>query len=97
VPATVFIGFLLHAERFKPKEPITAKSMKVIPICSDTILKRRQQEVVDLAFEYWLARFGVRYGFPEEDLWRAEREVAARSSRARGRTARIFLVRGSGP
>jgi hypothetical protein len=68
-----------------------AKSMKAIPIYSGTALKGQQRQIADLAFEYWQARFGVRDGSPEDDLFRAEREVTGRSARA-GNTARLFLV-----
>jgi hypothetical protein len=73
-----------------------AKSMKAIPIYTGTALKGQQRQIADLAFEYWQARFGVRYGSPEEDLFRAEREVVARSSKARNTSVRLFLVPRSG-
>jgi hypothetical protein len=66
--------------------------MKAIPIYSGISLKGQQRQIADLAFEYWQDRFGVRYGSPEEDLFRAEREVTARSSKAQNTTAGLFLV-----
>jgi len=52
---------------------------------------RKQREIADLAFEFWLAR-GFHGGSPEEDLLRAEREMKARTQRIRKTTARLFLV-----
>lgn len=59
------------------------REMKVIPIRRDVLPKERQRAIVELAFEYWLTRFGVRYGSPEDDFCRAQREVMARSSKCR--------------
>jgi hypothetical protein len=50
-----------------------------------------QWEIADLAFEFWLAR-GFQGGSPEEDLFRAERELRARTARAERTAARLFLV-----
>jgi len=73
-----------------------AKSMKAIPIDSSTALKGQQRQIADLAFDYWQARFGMRYGPPEEDLYRAAREVTVRTLQARNSTAGLFLVPRSG-
>ncbi len=55
-------------------------------------MREQQREIAELAYEYWLARFGVQYGPPEEDLFKAQREVMARISRLRITTAGLFLV-----
>lgn len=73
-----------------------ANSMKVIPIRSGRSMKTQQQEIVELAFESWLARFGVLEGPPEDDLYWAQRKVITRSSRSRGRATRLFLTRRPG-
>jgi hypothetical protein len=69
-----------------------ANSMKVISIRSGRSMTEQQEEIVELAFENWLARFGVLEGSPEDDFYRAQREVMARSSRSRGTSAGLFLV-----
>ena len=69
-----------------------ANRMKVIPICRDAHLRERHREIVNLAFEYWLARFGVRYGSPEDDFYRAHREVMA-SSKVRQSDAGLLVPR----
>lgn len=57
-----------------------ADSMKVVPIRSGRSMKALQQEIVELAFQNWLARLGVLEGSPEDDLYQAQREVMARSA-----------------
>jgi hypothetical protein len=66
---TVFyiIRFLLHVT-FSQRDPSVANSMKVIPIRSGTSMREQQREIAELAYECWLAMFGVRYKPPEEDL-----------------------------
>lgn len=73
-----------------------ANSMKVVPIRSARSMKAQKQEVVELAFHNWLARLGVLEGSPEDDFYRAHREVMANSSRPRGTAAVVFLVGRSG-
>ena len=51
----------------------------------------RQREIADLAFKFWLAR-GFQGGSPEEDLFRAEREISAGTGVAKRQAARLFLV-----
>ena len=70
--------------------------MKVIPIRRDYFVSEGHREVAELAFEFWLARFGVCYGPPEDDLARAHRELMAIRSKSRSPIARLFLVRRSG-
>ena len=62
--------------------------MKVIPIPSRTSMTKQEQEIVDLAFENWLERLGVLDGSPEDDFYRAEREVMGTNRRK----AVLFLV-----
>jgi hypothetical protein len=62
------------------------ESMKVVPIRKDTTVAETDQELVDFAYNLWLAR-GFRGGSPEEDLLNAVRELRGRTS------ARPFLVR----
>lgn len=52
------------------------------------------EEIVDLAFEFWLAR-EFRDGSPEEDLLRARRVIKARRKPpvVLRRTSRLFLVK----
>jgi hypothetical protein len=51
--------------------------LKAIPIRRDIIVLRADQEVVDFAYNLWLAR-DFRGGSPEEDLLNAFREVRGR-------------------
>ena len=74
------------------RSALRANSVKEITIHQDILLTEQQREIVELAFEYWLARLGVLEGSPEEDLYRAEREVMASSSKSRNSTAGLFLV-----
>jgi hypothetical protein len=60
-------------------------SLNVIPIRRGIIVSEADQEVVDFAYNLWLAR-GFRGGSPEEDLLNAVREVRGRKS------AGLFLV-----
>ena len=69
-----------------------ANSVKAIPIRSARSMQAQQQEIVELAFEHWLARFGLLEGSPEDDFYRAQREVMARRSRSRDTAARLFVV-----
>ncbi len=50
---------------------------KVIPI--NRFITKRQHAIADLAYEYWQARFGVQYGAPEDDLAKAQRDLASSS------------------
>lgn len=70
------------------------KTMTVIRIRRD--MTERQREIVELAFGYWLARFGVLEGSPENDFYRAQREVTAGSAKSRNSTPGLFLVRTPG-
>jgi hypothetical protein len=72
-----------------------ARNMRVIPIRSYPPISDQQREIAGLAYEYWLARFGVLEGSPEDDFYRAQREVMARHSRPRTTAAVLFLVRRS--
>lgn len=67
------------------RSPLRANSVKVVTIREDIFLTELQREIAELAFEYWLARFGVQGGSPEDDFHRAEREVMARTSKSRTR------------
>ena len=67
--------------------------VKVIPIRSRTGLTGDQLEMVELAYAYWLERFGVRYGSPEEDFYRAAREVGLWGVASNEATDGPFLVR----
>jgi len=73
-----------------------ASNVKVIPICSGTPMSERQREIAELAYEYWLARFGVLEGSPEDDFYRAQRVVMTKRSKLRTATAVLFLARRSG-
>ena len=72
------------------------KAMKVIRIRREFFLTPQQREIVELAFAYWLSRFGVVEGSPEDDFYRAQREVMARSSKFQHSTPGLFLVRTPG-
>lgn len=50
----------------------------VIPIRQDILVSETDCDVVDLAFNLWLAR-GFRGGSPEEDLLTAVREMRGRA------------------
>jgi len=69
--------------------------MKVIPIRPKIGVDDRHDEMADQAFNYWLARFGLRYGSPEEDLARAEREVTGRTTKPQSTRPGLFLVQRS--
>jgi len=73
-----------------------AGGTKVIPFVRGMFVTKRQREIVDLAFEYWLARFGVEEGSPEDDFYRAQREVTARRSKSRSSMTGLIVMRGSG-
>jgi hypothetical protein len=53
--------------------------MVVIPIRQEVSASAADREVVDLAYNLWLAR-GFRGGSPEEDLLDAAREIEERES-----------------
>lgn len=55
-------------------------------------LTEEKEEIVELAFDFWLDRFGKRYGSPKDDLLRAWQEVHARTAGRRGHGAGLFLV-----
>jgi hypothetical protein len=76
--------------------PNEGGSMKVIPIRRDSFVSEGRGEVAELAYELWLARFGMCYGPPEDDLARAHRELTGRTSNSRSPITRLFLVRRSG-
>jgi hypothetical protein len=61
------------------------RNREVIPITRDPIVPDTDREVVDLAYDLWLAR-SFRGGSPEEDLLIALREVRGK------RSAVLFLV-----
>ena len=67
-------------------------SRKVIRIRRDLFLTQQQREVVQLAFDYWRASFGLLEGSPEDHFYRARREVMTTRSGARSSMARPFLV-----
>ena len=71
------------------------QSRKVIPISAGLSSSGEQEEIVELAFEAWLAR-RFRGGSPEQALFWAEREVRRRSAMSQRRPAGLFLVRDSG-
>jgi hypothetical protein len=50
----------------------------VIPIRQDVPVSETDREVVDLAYNLWLAR-GFRGGSPEEDLLAAVREIRGKA------------------
>ncbi len=54
-----------------------------------------QIEIAELAFEFWRAR-RFRNGSPEEDLFRARREVYERTERQNMNVGGLFLVRKPG-
>ena len=55
-------------------------------------MTEEQREIVELAFENWLARFCVLEGSPEDDYYRAHREVTSRQSGLRGTAPGLVLV-----
>ena len=65
--------------------------MKVIPIAPDVFRTDGREEIAALAFEFWLAR-GFRGGSPVDDLFRAAREVHARTAPATPKQLPLFLV-----
>ena len=67
-------------------------SRKVIYIRRDLFLTQQQREVVQLAFDYWRASFGLLEGSPEDHFYRARREVIAKRSKPRASMPRPFLV-----
>jgi hypothetical protein len=71
---------------------MTNRPAKIIPIRPD-LSPWEKQEIAALAFEYWLAR-GFRDGSPEEDLLRAEWEVA-RAARRRKSQERMDAPAGA--
>jgi hypothetical protein len=56
---------------------------------------QRQKEVAELAYEFWQAR-RFRNGSPEEDLWRAHRELRERAEVPKMKMGTLFLVRKPG-
>lgn len=69
------------------------QSTKVISICRGTSLQGSKEEIVELAFESWLERFGERYGSPVHDFLGAWQEVRMRTaSPMRKHGAGLFLV-----
>lgn len=60
---------------------MTFQSAKVIPIRRGNFLTTQQEEIVELAFEYWRERIGFLDGSPAQDLVRAIAEVARRFNR----------------
>jgi len=72
-----------------------ANSMGVIPIRSGRSMTEQQHEIAELAFENWLTRFCVLEGSPEDDFYRAQREVMARRSPSPDMAPGLFLVRRS--
>ena len=54
----------------------------------------QHHEIVELAFVYWLERFGIHEGSPEEDLFRAHRDVMERRALPKI-PAGLYLVRRS--
>ena len=69
-----------------------ANSRKVIRIRRDLFLTEQQREIVQLAFDYWRASFGLLEGSAEDHFYRAQREVMTRKSGPRPSMARPFLV-----
>jgi hypothetical protein len=65
--------------------------MKVVHLRRDMSLTVRQREIVELTFQYWLAKFGVQYGSLVADFYRACAEVIA-SSETRTSKAGLFLA-----
>lgn len=73
-----------------------ARNMRVMSIRSGTPMSEQQCEIAELAYEYWLARFGVLEGSPEEHFYRAQRDVMMKCSKPGTKTAGLPLVRQSG-
>jgi hypothetical protein len=70
---------------------VSRRPQKVIPIRPYVRLSDEQQEIADLAFEFWLARCFREDGLPEQSLWRAFFEVKLREGYPASR-ARLLLV-----
>jgi hypothetical protein len=66
--------------------------MKLIHMSREVLLTKWQREVVELAFEYWLERFGVLEGTPGDDFHRPQRDVMARISKSQNGSVGLFLV-----
>jgi|GEM_PF-3092284 hypothetical protein len=56
---------------------------------------RRQKEIAELAYEFWRAR-KFRNGSPEDDLFRADRELRERTETPKMKIGGLFLVRKPG-
>jgi hypothetical protein len=56
---------------------------------------QRNQEVAELAYQFWRAR-KFRNGSPEEDLLRAARELRERAETLKMKMGGLFLVRKPG-
>ena len=74
----------MFLESMKRGGAMPMRSTKVIPIRRQALPFDAGLDVVDLAYERWLAR-GFRGGSPEQDLLAAVRDV-------KGEAARPFLV-----
>jgi hypothetical protein len=67
---------------------MATQTAKVNPIRSQTFLAAHQEEIVDLAFDYWRDRIGLREGSHWQGLLMAVGEVCKRHARSSG----LFLV-----
>lgn len=76
----------------REQDAMANQSTKVVSICRGTSLQVNKEEIVELAFERWLERFGERYGSPVHDFLGAWQEVRTRTTHRRKRGAALFLV-----
>jgi len=67
------------------------QTLKLLPPPSRMFSPAQHHEIVELAFLYWLERFGIHEGSPEEDLFRAHRAVMEGANSPRMPTG-LFLV-----
>ena len=67
------------------------RTLKLLPPPSQISSPAPRHEIADLAFLYWLERFGIQEGSPEEDLFRAYRDVVEKTASPRI-PAGLFLV-----
>ena len=68
------------------------RTLKLLPPPSQTSSPAPRHEIAELAFLYWLERLGIQEGSPEEDLFRAYRDVVERRASPRIPPG-LFLVR----
>jgi len=95
IPELNMIGapkLLIHKMKIAGK-PATKSRNAAAPIVISEW--QTQREIAELAFEFWRAR-KFRNGSPEEDLFRARREVCERTEKQNIKVNGLFLLRKPG-